>query len=490
MKVRKDSMIKNNVKLNFLLNIVRLFLGAFFILLTMPYVTRVLGSENLGNVEYVNSIISYFLLFTALGIPSYGIREVARIREDRLELSKTLIELLLILLITTVIGYIIFFIMINNFSELQEKKVLFFIMGSNIVFTNMGVEWFYQGIENQIYITIRYIITRLLALVLLFVLVKEPKDYYIYAGIIVLMTSGSNIFNLINLKKHINFKEVGKLNLKKHLKPILTIFSATLAVSIYLQLDTVMLGSIVGMEYVAFYSVANKLVRLVLVLVTALGIVMIPRLSNCLNNSDIEGYKKYTNISLKYILFLAVPSTIGVCFLSEEIILIMAGKSFGQSILTMQITSLIILIVGIASFLGFQILYPNNLEIYYTYSVTVAAIINFIFNYIFIPKYAQNGAAVGTVIAELTGVLLMLYFARKKLKEINFYKIDNLKYFIATFIMGIVIVFLKKIQLPDLEKLIILVTLGGVTYLITLLLLKEYIILEVIKMMKSKIKRS
>lgn len=479
-----------SLKLNFILNISRLFLGTFFILLTMPYITRVLGSEKLGDVEYVNSIISYFLLFTALGIPSYGIREVAKVRGNKKELSRTVLELLIILLITTIIGYIIFFILINNFKELKAEKLLFLIMGTNIIFTNIGVDWFYQGIENQMYITIRFIITRVLALILLFLLVKKPDDYYIYGAILILMTSGSNIFNLINLRRYIKFRDLGKLNLKRHIKPILTIFSATLAVSIYLQLDSVMIGAIVGTEYVAFYSIANKLVRLVLVLVTALGVVMIPRLSNCLKDKDIEGYKTYTNISLKYILFIAVPSTFGVFLLSKEIILMMAGEAFVQSILTMQIISLIILIVGLAYFIGFQVLYPYNLERYYTYAVTIAAIINFIFNYIFIPRYAQNGAAVGTVIAELTGVLIMLYFARKKLKEITFYNIENLKYFIATLIMSIVIFLLKKLNLSNLEKLMVSIVLGGITYLTALLLLKEYFMLEGIKIIKLKLRRS
>lgn len=479
-----------NIKLNFILNIIRLFLGTFFILLTMPYITRVLGSKNLGDVEYVNSIVSYFLLFTALGISSYGIREVAKVRNNKKELSKVVIELLLILGITTAIGYIIFFILINNFKELKSQKLLFLIMGTNIIFTNIGVDWFYQGIENQLYITIKFIIIRILSLILLFLLVKDADDYYVYAGILVLMTSGSNIFNLINLKKYISCKNLGKLNIKKHIKPIMTIFVATLAVSVYLQLDSVMIGTISGTKYVAFYSIANKLVRLVLVLVTTLGTVTIPRLSHCLEENNIEKYEIYINISLKYILFIAVPSTVGIFLLSKEIILIMAGETFIQSILTMQIVSVIILIVGLAYFIGFQVLYPYNLERYYTYAVTLAAIINFIFNYIFIPKYAQNGAAVGTVVAELIGVLIMLYLAREKLKKINFYKVENLKYFAATLIMGIIIFFLKKLNLSNLEKLIISVILGGITYLIVLLLLKEYFMLEVIKIIKSKIKRS
>lgn len=478
-----------NIKLNFVLNTSRLFLGTFFILLTMPYITRVLGSVNLGNIEYVNSVVSYFLLFTALGIPSYGIREVAKVRDNKKDLSKVVNELLIILLLTTIIGYIVFFILINNVKELKAEKMLFLIMGTNILFTNIGVDWFYQGIENQLYITIRFIIIRILVLILLFLLIKNSEDYYIYGGILVLMTSGSNIFNLINLRKYIEFKNLGKLNLKRHIKPIFTIFSATLAVSIYLQLDSVMIGSIVGTEYVAFYSVANKLVRLVLVLVTALGIVMIPRLSNCLKEENIEEYNKYANISLKYILLIAVPSTLGVFLLSKEIILIMAGETFIQSILTMQIISVIILIVGLAYFIGFQVLYPYNLERYYTYAVTLAAIINFIFNYIFIPKYAQNGAAVGTVVAELIGVLVMSYLVREKLKKINFYKVENLKYFVATLVMGIIIYFFKKLNLSNLEKLIISVILGVMTYLTVLLLLKEYFMLEVMKIIKCKFKK-
>lgn len=479
-----------DIKLNFILNMSRLFLGTFFIILTMPYVTRILGSENLGSVEYVNSIVAYFLLFTALGIPSYGIREVARTRNNKKELSRTVFELLLILLMTTVVGYIIFFILINNLTELKAEKLLFIIMGTNILFTNIGVEWFYQGMENQIYITIRFIVTRVLALVLLFLFVKKETDFYIYGAILVLMSSGSNIFNIINLRNHIEFKNLGELSLKRHLKPILTIFSASLAASIYMQLSSIMLGSMVGVEYVAFYTVANKLVRLVLVLVTALGVVMIPRLSNCLKEEDILRYRNYANVSLKYILIIAVPSMVGVFLLSKEVIYIMAGEKFYPSIITMQITSLIILFVGLAYFIGFQVLYPYNLEKYYTYSVITAAIANFIFNYFFIPKYAQNGAAIGTAIAELIGVLMMLYFAKDKLKELEFYNKKNLVYFVSAFIMGVVIFFIKKLNLKDIEKLFTSVILGGITYFTILFLFKEYFVMEGLKLIKSKFKRS
>ena len=477
-----------SVKLNFILNTIRIFLGAFFILVTTPYITRVLGAENLGKVDYVNSIIQYFILFTALGIPNYGIREIAKTRDNVFDRTKTVIELGIILIITTIIGYVVLFFLLNNVSGFKELKTLILIMSTWILFNNIGFEWFYQGIENQIYITIRFIIIRLIVLILMFLFVKNPNDYLIYGIIIVLMNSGSNILNLINIRKYLSFKNITlkKLDLKKHIKPVLIIFAASLSVSIYLQLDVVMLGN-VSEKIVAYYTVPNKLIRLVLVVITALGTVLVPRITNCLKNNDMENYKKYVNYSIKYILMISIPSVVGIFLLADNIILIMAGEKFIESILTMRILVFILFIVGIAYFLGFQLLYPHGLEKYYTYSVTIAAVINFIFNYIMIPKYYQNGAAIGTIIAELTGVMLMLYFTRNYLKEIEFYNLKNLKYFISSIIMGLIILFIKYLNIGNILTILISISLGSIIYFIILLLLKEDIVIFGFNVIKNKL---
>ena len=477
-----------SVKLNFILNTTRIFLGAFFILVTTPYITRVLGAENLGKVDYVNSIIQYFILFTALGIPNYGIREIAKTRDNIFDRTKTVIELGIILIITTIIGYVVLFFLLNNINGFKELKTLILIMSTWILFNNIGFEWFYQGIENQVYITIRFIIIRLIVLILMFLFVKNSKDYIIYGIILVLMNSGSNVLNLINIRKYLSFKNITlkKLDLKKHIKPVLIIFAASLSVSIYLQLDVVMLGNI-NDKIVAYYTVPNKLIRLILVVITALGTVLVPRISNCIKNNDIENYKKYINYSLKYILMLSIPSVVGIFLLADNIILIMAGEKFIESILTVRILVFILFIVGIAYFLGFQLLYPHGLEKYYTYSVTIAAVINFVFNYIMIPKYYQNGAAIGTIIAELTGVMLMLYFTRNYLKEVEFYNLKNLKYFISSIIMGLIILFIKYLNLGNILTILISISLGSIIYFIILLLLKEDIIVLGFNVIKNKL---
>lgn len=476
-----------SVKLNFILNAIRIFLGAFFILITTPYVTRVLGAENLGKVDYVTSIIQYFILFTALGVPNYGIREIARTRDSEYERTKVVLELGIILVVTTIFGYIILFFLLNKISNFKQIKTLILIMSTWILFNNIGFEWFYQGIENQIYITVRFIMIRLVVIVLMFLFVKSSNDYCIYGVIVVLMNSGSNILNLINIRKYLSFKDIKlkDLTIFRHLKPILIIFAASLSISIYLQLDVVMLGNI-NDKIVAYYTIPNKLIRLVMILITALGTVLVPRISNCIKNKDVENYKKYINLSLKYILMISIPSLVGIFLLTDNIIYIMAGEKFLQSILTMRILVFILFIVGLAYFLGFQILYPHGLEKYYTYSVTIAAIINFIFNYIMIPRYYQNGAAIGTIIAELTGVIIMLYFTRNYLKDIEFYSLKNLKYFVSAGIMGIFILIIKTLNLSNLLTMLVAISLGSIIYFLILFLLKEDITILGMNMLKNR----
>ena len=478
------------VKLNFLLNLIRMFLGTAFIIITTPYITRVLGPENLGKVEYVNSIITYFMLFTVLGIPNYGIREVAKYRDNEKALSKVVIELLIIILTTTIIGYLIliYFLYINK--SFLEIKDIILVMSINILCNNIGVEWFYQGIENQLYITKRFIIVRILTLIAMFLFIKSKENYLIYAFILVMMQSGSNILNFINLRKYINFRDIKFSNLEiwKHIKPILVIFSATVATAIYLQLDSIMIGN-VNKEAVGIYIVPNKLIRMMLVVITALGSVLLPRITNCLKNKDYNNYNIYINNSLNYILFVSIPFVVSTFLLADDIIYIMAGSQFKDSVLTMRILSPRLFTIGIAYFIGFQLLYPLGLEKYYTYSVIIAAIVNFIFNYLMIPKYLQNGAALGTVIAETVGPLITLYFSRKYLKRIDFFSKKRLKYFVATFIMSIFIVYVKKFEFSPVETIIYSFILGGIVYIGVLLLLKEEICVEGIKIIKKKVKR-
>lgn len=476
------------VKLNLILNLIRSVLGTLFILLTIPYVSRVLGPDKLGRVEYVNSIIMYFMLFTVLGIPNYGVREVAKYRDNKRKLTKLMIELFLILLVMMVLGYVILIFMLYRYKTLFEIKDIVWVMSINIICNSIGVEWFYQGIENQLYITKRFVLAKILGIILLFLLVKTRGDYLIYALILVILQGGSNILNFINLRKYLNLKSITwkRLNIMRHLKPILIIFSATAATTIYSQLDSVMIGNI-NKTAVSIYVIPNKIIKLLLLIITAMGIVTVPRLSNCLKNKDYKNYNFYLKNSLNYIWILSVPAIFATFLLADDIIFLLAGEQYTDSILTLKILCPILFLIGIAYYIGYQILYPLGLEKYYTISVIVAALVNFIFNYLMIPKYLQNGAAIGTIIAETIGPLITLFFARKYLRQTDFFSIKRIKYVIAALVMSIVIYLIKQSNYGHIGNITISTILGLMIYIAILIILKEEICVQIIRIIKNKL---
>lgn len=480
-----------SIKTNYLLNIIRLVLNTAILLLTMPYISRVLGSKGIGEVEYLYTVIEYFIVFSALGIPVYGIRQIAKSRDDIEERSRIAIELFIILLITTVLSYLLIFIFGGIvFPNVDSQKLLLFLSIS-IFLSNFGFEWFYQGIENQKYITVRHFFVKVVSVVLLFTFVKSAEDVYYYALFIILSNFGGAIFNFFYLK---NFIVVTKntfksLNIKRHLKPCFTIVLASASVSVYMQLDKLMLGSMVSEEAVGYYAQAIKLPRMMITLIVTIGTVMLPRLSNLLHNKQEEEYHMYMNKTLKYILFAAVPAAVLFVLLSHDIILIMAGPEFLPSVAPMQLASPLLVIVGIAYYIGFLVLYPKGREKYYTIAVTVAGIVNFTFNYFVIRQLAQTGVALGTLLAEITGLSIMIWFSSKDLKKNGFYKSDNLKYFAAAAIIVLVNYLVSFLGLSPIYNILTVGFLGWVAYCIILYLMREFIITEIKSIAQSYLEK-
>lgn len=463
-----------SIRVNYFLNLSRIGFSTLAGILTLPYINRVLGVENIGRVEYVNSIITYFVLFSALGIPMYGIREVAKHRNNQEMKSKFVIELFVILLITSLISYLFLFCFVIHLDSLNNLKPLIVIMSSMIFLTNIGVEWFYQGIEDQKFITIRFFAVKILTLVLLFTFVKNTDDYLIYAAILVLSAVGGNVFNFINLKNHISFTNIKykNLNFKPHFKPIFTVFVASISVSIYIQLDNLLLGSIAGSKSVGYYALANKLVRYVIILITTIGNVMLPRLS-FLISADISQYNKHVKKVLNYFLIIALPFSIIFFFLAKDFIMLMGGMEFLPSVLAMKILSPIIIIVSIAYFLGYLILYPQGKEIIYTIAVTISAVFSIVSNIFIIPKYGHTGVAFIAVLSELLGIVIMVIMYYKELAILKIIN-KNLLYLISSsIIMAASITLINLLKLEPISNILASTAVGLSFFCAALILFKE-----------------
>ena len=478
--------MKNSLKKNFGLNLIKILTNLFFPLITFPYISRILLPEGIGRITYVQSINNYFLLFINLGIPLYGIREIAKVRNNKLEKSKVFSEIFFLNIITTILGVIVY-ICFYNLNIIKNDKEIFLIFSMVLLFNFLSVDWFFQGIEDYKYITVRTVIVKILSTLSLFIFVKKSSDIYIYSIIVVFSLVGSNFFNIVRALKLVQLKLKG-LNIKRHLKGIFIIFSMNLAISIYTNLDSVMLGSYGSKYSLGIYSAASKIIALVMGIVTSLGAVLLPRISNYIEEKKEKDIKQILEKTFSFLLFLIIPSIIGIYFTANEIILLFAGEEYLEATTTLKILSLIILFIGFSNFIGMQILYPRGEEKKVFYSVLVGAIINFSLNLYLIPRYYQNGAAFATCVAEFTVVVIQIFLGYKYLKFQKF-NYNNFKFLIASFIMGAILYFTQNLNLNLLLKLVVKVVIGSSVYIFVLIALREDNIYEFLEKILIKFRR-
>lgn len=473
-----------SVKKNYILNLINTVSGLLFPLITFPYAARILLAEGIGQVQFFDSIIGYILLITSLGIPLYAVRELARVRDNPQMRSKIAAEIIILHTCLTVTAYFIVFIIAATVTKIKADVPLFMLLSTSLFFTAIGVQWFYQAVEDFKYITIRSICIKVLAAIALFTFVKERQDIMWYAGINVAASVGNNIFNFIRLQKYISLKGLNfsQLNIIRHLRPSLKLFTLNLIVSIYILLDSVMLGFLSSEEAVGYYTAASKLTKMSLGIVTALGVVLLPRFSNYVSMGRNKEFIELGNKAISFTAALVFPMTVGLTLLSGPIIMIFSGPSYIPSILTLQIIAPITIFIGFSSLLGMQILYPLGKENLVIIATLTGAIINVTLNIILIPIYAQTGAAVASLMAESAVVIMVVILGRKYL-PFNFITKQNFNYIIGTIIMGAAVYYISRLQIEAWQKLVIGIPAGVIIYFTYLAICRDHFINVVKKML-------
>ena len=473
--------MSKSIKVNYFFSLLNTVSGLLFPLLTFPYVSRILLADGIGQVNFFQSIIQYITLLTCLGIPMYAIREIAKVRDDVKKRNQIAVEILFLHASLTLLGYIIVALLIVTITEIQVNIPLFLILSTTIFFTAIGCEWFYQGIEDFKYITIRGLIVKIVSVVLLFIFVKTKEDTLWYAVYCVIGVLGGNIFNFIRLRKYISIKELSfnELHPLKHLKPALHIFVLNLVISIYVQLNSVMLGFMSDTTSVGLFTAASKLSYMILGIVGALGTAMLPRLSNLLATGQKEKFEQLSQKAMQFVIAITLPMTIGMILTAPFLIRLFCGDTYTPAILTLQIISPIILAIGISNILGIQILYPQGQENKVIWATSIGAIINFILNLCLIPQLAQNGASIATVIAEIVVTISMIFIGRLYI-PIKWINKNYLHYLISTILMGFgVLLWMNYSNIQsDILNFSISCVIGIIIYAVSLVMLKDSLYLE------------
>lgn len=413
-------MKEKSISKNFFMNALLALSGVVFPLISFRYASRILYPAGIGKVSFATSIIAYFSIIAQLGIPTYGIRACAKVRDNREQLSKTVHELLGINLVMDLISYVLLAIAVFLIPRLREEKLLFGIISSTILLNSIGMEWLYKGLEEYTYITIRSIVFKAIALIMLFLLIKSRSDYVLYGIISIFASSASNLLNLIHARKYISFRRPQDCDWKQHLKPVLVFFSMACAATIYTNLDSVMLGFMATDADVGLYNAAVKVKTVLVSVITALGAVLLPRASYYLEQGRSDEFKSITRKALHFILLAAPPTVLYFLFYAKESIQLLSGDAFLPSTLPMQILMPTVLLIGLTNVTGIQILVPLGKEKTVLKSEVAGAITDLILNAILIPPYKATGAAIGTLVAEAIVLAIQYHELKEELHSFFF----------------------------------------------------------------------
>lgn len=479
--------VQKSIKKNAILNSIRSVLSLCFPLITFPYSTRILGPENIGKVNFAQSVVSYFSIFASLGIWSYAVREAAKVRDDKQKLNQFAFEVFAINITATVVAYIFLFIALLAIPKLADYWTLILICSMQIVFETIGMNWIYSAMEDYFYTTVRTIAFQIVSLALLFLLVKSRSDYLLYAAITVIASVGSNILNFIHSRKYISFRHYRKLAVKKHLKPIFTLFAFTIASSIFTTLDTTMIGFLSNDMQVGFYSAALKLVRMIRNLFPAVFSVLFARLAYYHAHGDEKSIILLSQKAMCFNFCFALPISAGLFLLMKPLVLLFCGSAYLAVIPIAQTMCPFILFSACSGFLGGGILIAYGKESIYLLTIIIAAAIDFLLNMLLIPRYGPNGAALATLVTEAFIMFFYFIYLRAFIGQLNL-TLPFIQFLTATVIMGVSVYFASAHFSKTAMQLIIPTAIGIITYGMVLIFFRNKYLLEQLKAIADKLK--
>ena len=485
---------KPSIKKNMIMNAILTMSKFVFPIITFPYVARILHATGTGKVDFATSVVSYFAMFAQLGIPHYGVKEVAKVRDDKEKLSKVVHELLIINLIMSAVVYLVFAISLGVVPKFIRERVLLIVMSTTIILNALGIEWMYKGLEKYTYITTRALIFKVIGIIGMFLMVKSESDYVIYGGITIFATAASDVLNFINARKYISLKPMKGYNLKQHRKPILIFFSMSIATTVYTNLDKVMLGFMKDDDAVGYYGAAVKIKNILLGLVTSASTVLLPRASYYVDKGRLDDFYKILTKTMHLIILMAVPFCFYFMLFANEGITFLSGEGFEGSILPMIVIMPTLILIGITNVSGIQMMVPLGMEKQVLYSEIVGAVIDLVLNAILIPKYSVVGAAIGTLFAEI-GVTIYQMNAVKSQPVKLFEDVKWIPLTIASAVSLASVVWLKLLNFaakPELNcfiRMAIAAVIFFGLYGIILLITKDKLVKEIMGQITKKLKK-
>lgn len=400
-----------SIQKNYLYNTLLQITNILYPLITFPYVSRVIGPEGIGQVAFILSLTQYFVLIAALGIPAYGVREIARLKGNPLGQEKLFNELFTINFIQSLIVGVIYLIVVLSLTTFNSE-LPYFLYG--LVFVVLGftnIDWYFSGREEFKLITVRNLIVKLASIAFLFVFVRERSDFNWYFAITFVALLLNNLVNILFLKGKLNFRFT--LHYRSHLRPLIMLFATIFITGIYILLDSVILGFLTNNTEVGYYNASMRLYKAALPIVTSLGVVMLPRMSQALEANNKQGYQQMIDQSVNFHFLISMPIALIVFLFAKQLLLLFAGEEFYPAIVSTQYLAPLIVVVGYANILMLQILNTLRLEKMMVLAVIAGALVSVVLNFVLIPQYLHLGAAKATFVTEIFISLILTFMVLK-----------------------------------------------------------------------------
>lgn len=450
-----------SIKKNFIYNVIYQLLNIMLPLVTIPYVSRVLGADGIGEYSYTYSIVYYFMIFAMLGLNNYGSRTIAKTRDDRKRTSEVFKEIRVVQKITSVVMITLYLIYCYFISK--KFYVVGFIQTIYLISCFLDINWFFFGMEKFNISVIRNIIIKFISLFLIFIFVKEINDVWIYTLILSGCTLVSQLILWPFVNRYIDNVKINFSNVKKHFLPCLKLLLPVIAVAIYKFMDKTMIGVLSNIREVGFYENAEKIINVPSAIIGALGTVMLPRMSNMYSNGRDKDALVLIDKSMSLSMFLCFPMMFGLIAVSESFSVLYFGPGFEKTGILICLLACTSIFVSWGNVIRTQYLIPKEMDKDYIISAFLGAIVNFVINLILIPKYHAAGACFGTIVAEFVVMFYQTYKVRRFI-EIKKYVKNVFPFFMKAVLMFCVVYMISFIKMNVVYLIFIQICFGVFVY--------------------------
>lgn len=478
----------SNVKKNYVYQLMYQVLISILPFITSPYLARVLGADSIGIYTYTYSIVTYFALFAMLGIFDYGNRTISKAKDDPIMLSRAFTSLYILHVILSVIAllaYLCYLAFCINDNRLIANVQMYFLLAQLF-----DISWFFFGMEKFKLTVVRNCIIKILTVVLIFIFVNQKEDLWIYALIISIGQLLSALLLWPHLPKYVRFCKVSLKEIFAHIKPMIVLFFAVIANSVFSYMDKIMIGSMSSYEQLGLYDNSWKMIEFPVGFITALGTVMMPKISNLLINKNDIAINNYIYKSMRFSMLAASAIAFGIAAISKEFSVVFWGSAFEECSLIMSLLSVTIIIMSLNSVVRTQYLIPREYDKVYLLAVISGAIVNIGLNAVLIPKLGAPGASIATILSYLTICIIQCINVRRAL-PLGKYIVECLPYLIIGFFMYLIIRFAARYLRISILTLFIEIGIGVVSFtlmsLVYALTKKDVFIVDLISGIKIKI---